>query len=297
MTGIDITLVRAKLFRVRGQAGSEPGVPPPIRVILVAGQSNAELGYLRYSEGVTNGAFEFPAVPQGTYTLIAVSEQRQWRYEGRTPVTVGSADVEGIRLIVGPGTELTGKMVLDGEGKVAFSNLDLSFGCEGRGFGSNLDSEGSFAAYLYPGRCRIQFHNNSPDSSLYLKSAKVGELDVLSQGLTIAGAGKLRLDLMLSKDSGTVEGTAADSEYKAVAGATVLLAPLNISAIADQNGRFEFKGVPPGEYRVLAFDDIEPGMWLETDFWRGREGDGEKITVRAKQKAVVRTQISSPASK
>jgi hypothetical protein len=196
------------------------------------------------------------------------------------------------------GAEVTGNIASsDGEGKLPFNNFDLSFACEGRGIGSNLNSGGEFVAYLHPGRCRIQFHNNSSDSTLYLKSARVGEQDVLTQGLSISGPGKVRLDLVVSKDSGTLEGTAADSDYKPVPGATVIVAPLNLSAIADQNGRFEFKGVPPGEYRILAFDDIELGAWLDSDFWQGRESQGEKITVRAKQKSVVRVQISSPASR
>jgi hypothetical protein len=295
-SGVDITLVRTKVYRIRGQAGSESGVPPPTRVGLLLGRLDA-FWFALSGERVTDGAFEFPAVPPGTYTLTASSTQGQWRYEASTPVTVGAADLEGIRVIVRPGAEVTGKIAADGEGKLPFSSFDLAFVCEGREYGSNLDSAGSFAAYLYPGRCRIHFHNSSSDASLYLKSARVGEQDALSQGLTISDPGKVRLDLVVSKDSGVLEGTAAGSDYKSVPGATVLLTPLDISVTADQNGHFEFKGVPPGEYRVLAFDDIEPGGWLDADFSQGRESQGEKITVRAKQKSVVRVQISSPASK
>jgi hypothetical protein len=297
MTGIDVTLIHTKIYRVRGQAGSEPGIPAPTRVGLTMGRYETELWYSLYSETVSNEAFEFPAVPPGSYTLVAWTQQGQWRYETRMPVTVGSADVEGIRLVVGPGAEVTGKISLDGEGKAPFSNFDLSFTCAGHGYGSNLNSEGNFAAYLYPGHCKIHFINNSSDASLFLKSAKVGEPDALANGLMISGPGKLRLDFVVSREGGSVEGTASDAEYKAVPGATVLLAPLNVSATADQNGRFEFKGVAPGEFRVLAFDDVEPGAWLDADFWNGRESQGEKISVRAKQKSVVRVPIVGATSK
>jgi len=293
ITGVDVTLIRTRVFRIRGQAGSEPGIPAPRGVGITEGRVGTDLWYALSSEKVTNGAFEFPAVPPGTYTLVAWDEQGRWRHETRVPVTVGSSDVEGVRLTMGPGTEVTGNIRLEGEGKSSFSNFDLSFGCDGRGYGSNLTSEGTFAAYLYPARCEIHFINNSSDSSLYLKSAKAGEQDVLATGLTIGGPGKVRLDLVVSRDGGSVEGTASDAEYKAVSGATILLMPVNASAIADQNGRFEFKGVAPGEYQVLAFDDIEPGAWLDGDFWRGRESQGEKIAVRAKQKSVVRVAIRS----
>jgi hypothetical protein len=183
-----------------------------------------------------------------------------------------------------------GSLALDGGDKIPRQDCVLDFiGDPLRGRPADLRNDGSFYARLYPGSYSLQFQNDR-DPSLFLKSVKLDGVEIVDQKLTIGAPGKLRLEIILSRDSGTVEGTTE-------AGATVILTPLNLPATADQNGRFEFKGVPPGDYRILAFDDIEPGAWLDADFWKGRETQGEPVTVRAKEKAVARVQMSKPASR
>jgi hypothetical protein len=183
-----------------------------------------------------------------------------------------------------------GSLALDGGDKISRQDCVLDFiGDPLRGRPADLRNDGSFYARLYPGSYSLQFQNDR-DPSLFLKSVKLDGVEIVDQKLTIGAPGKLRLEIILSRDSGTVEGTTE-------AGATVILTPLNLPATADQNGRFEFKGLPPGDYRILAFDDIEPGAWLDADFWKGRETQGEPVTVRAKEKAVARVQMSKPASR
>jgi 5-hydroxyisourate hydrolase-like protein (transthyretin family) len=290
-TSTDITLVRARVFKVRGFAVSEPGVPEPAQVQLLTGKPDVEIWEAGYWTQVKNGEFEFAAVPPGSYTLAATDRPSgSSHFQGTGHLDVGSADVEGVRIVIGGGTEIVGSLALDGGDKISRQDCVLDFiGDPLRGRPADLRNDGSFYARLYPGSYSLQFQNDR-DPSLFLKSVKLDGVEIVDQKLTIGAPGKLRLEIILSRDSGTVEGTTE-------AGATVILTPLNLPATADQNGRFEFKGVPPGDYRILAFDDIEPGAWLDADFWKGRETQGEPVTVRAKEKAVARVQMSKPASR
>jgi hypothetical protein len=34
----------------------------------------------------------------------------------------------------------------------------------------------------------------------------------------------------------------------------------------DKSGLFQFRGLPPGEYRVLAWEDVDPGAWFNPAF-------------------------------
>ncbi len=34
----------------------------------------------------------------------------------------------------------------------------------------------------------------------------------------------------------------------------------------DKSGQFQFRGLPPGEYRVLAWEDVDPGAWFNPAF-------------------------------
>ena len=48
----------------------------------------------------------------------------------------------------------------------------------------------------------------------------------------------------------------------------------------DNAGRFRVSAVPPGDYVLFAWEDIETGAWLDADFLNGieRQGTFVKIT-------------------
>ena len=52
------------------------------------------------------------------------------------------------------------------------------------------------------------------------------------------------------------------------------------TAVADQSGRYEIKGLAPGDYRVFAFEDIENGAAEDVDFMKRFTDKSSKITIR-----------------
>ncbi len=123
----------------------------------------------------------------------------------------------------------------------------------------------------------------------YVKAARLGGMDVLDRGVDLTrsdvpGA----LDVLLSSAGGHVEGIVLKDNQQAAAGATVVLVPdgerrsrpdLFRSASADDSGRFVLRGIPPGDYRLLAWEDVEPGAWLDADFLRDYERRGETLSI------------------
>jgi hypothetical protein len=47
----------------------------------------------------------------------------------------------------------------------------------------------------------------------------------------------------------------------------------------DAQGRFEVKGLPPGDYKVFALDGFEKDSWLDPDFFRPYEDRGVTVHV------------------
>ena len=101
--------------------------------------------------------------------------------------------------------------------------------------------------------------------------------------------------------SGSVAGVVQDAYDKPALGTTVVLVPeprlrgridLFQSASTDQSGRYEFKGIPPGEYKVFAWDDVEPGIWHDPEVLRKYEKGGEPVTVRARQKESITLRLA-----
>jgi len=52
------------------------------------------------------------------------------------------------------------------------------------------------------------------------------------------------------------------------------------SASAESGGRFVFKGVIPGDYRIFAFEDIEYSAWLDAEYLKPFESRAEKVPIR-----------------
>jgi hypothetical protein len=90
---------------------------------------------------------------------------------------------------------------------------------------------------------------------------------------------------MLSAKGGTVEGTVLDSADRAVSYATVVCVPgvehrkrpdLYQQDTADQQGHFSLRGLNPGEYTVLAWEDLEDN-YRDPEFLKSYEGRGQGI--------------------
>jgi hypothetical protein len=48
---------------------------------------------------------------------------------------------------------------------------------------------------------------------------------------------------------------------------------------ADQNGHYHFENVRPGDYKLFAWDDVEPNIWFDPEFLKGFEDQGTALTI------------------
>jgi hypothetical protein len=48
----------------------------------------------------------------------------------------------------------------------------------------------------------------------------------------------------------------------------------------DSEGRYEVKGLPPGEYRAIALEYAEEGMWSDSEYLGSIRQDARKLTLR-----------------
>ncbi|MDR3703656.1 MAG: hypothetical protein P4L56_28670 [Candidatus Sulfopaludibacter sp.] len=53
------------------------------------------------------------------------------------------------------------------------------------------------------------------------------------------------------------------------------------NATTDQYGRYRFENIRPGEYKLFAWDDVEPYGWFDPEFLKVFEARGESITLPA----------------
>jgi hypothetical protein len=126
-----------------------------------------------------------------------------------------------------------------------------------------------------------------PFENTYVKSIHMGKVDVLAEGLHVEGPLQGELDIELASPAGQIEGLVLDAARKAVSALRVVLMPdaqrrgqdLLQSTLTDDAGHFQFGQLPPGDYRVFAWEFTEDGSWLDADFMRLYEDKGVPVHI------------------
>ncbi|MGC9971592.1 MAG: carboxypeptidase-like regulatory domain-containing protein [Bryobacteraceae bacterium] len=292
--GVDFRLTRARTVRVRGRVlnAAAGRLERGIVVFLLPRGSGSGASGARTQNTVVDaqGNFEIRGVAPGSYVLSAYQADQQRRFFSRLPIDVGAASLEGISLVLRPGLEIAGRIRFEESGgRLELLHVTLQSRSESAGSASAVArSDGTFALQ----NVAADWYTLSIAGLVedcYVKSARFGGVDALEHGLDLSrGDPPGPIEVVLSPAGGDVEGVVLKENQQPAAGATVALAPdaprrdqvhLFRSATADRYGRYVLRGVPPGEYRLFAWEDVEAGAWLDPDFLGEYEKRGETVSV------------------
>jgi len=127
-----------------------------------------------------------------------------------------------------------------------------------------------------------------PDT--YLISAREGTTEVLDTGVTVSGTqNPIILTVGGPGSVGSVTGTVVNGLGQAVPSSAVVLVPAPArrgnpgafrTATTDQSGMFTIRSVLPGDYRLLAWEELETGIYMDPEFLKNFETRGEAIRIQ-----------------
>jgi 5-hydroxyisourate hydrolase-like protein (transthyretin family) len=290
LTGIDLTIASASTVRVRGRVvDGTTGNPAPGVVVAVAPQAGRTVSI----NGATTdaaGAFELPAVPPGSYELIARTTSST-RLFGTLPVEVGERDLEAPAIVINPGTTLNGRVTVTGgsSGNGLTGTLVQLMGVGGMpGYSATqVKPDGTFSVENVESRdYRVRFVRQG--RFLAPASVRLGAEDVTGRffrvGPETAG---IPLELVLSAAAGALDATVVDSSQRPVPGTTVALVPepprrnqssLYRTAATDAFGRIRLEDVVAGDYKLFVAD-LDPASWQDPDVISRYESRGERVRI------------------
>jgi large repetitive protein len=314
LAGIDMTLTPVRTVSISGRVlMASTSAPAPGAEVMLAEQEGGDASAQRQCLSDAKGNFELQGVPPGAYEIIAQVEPKNRKSKalfGRKSIKVGEANLRKLDVRIGPGIDLTGHIRVDDKAHVDFSRMTATLQARESSTVSALlpgvdnatvKPDGTFTFADVPdGTYSINVYPLPPGN--YLKAT--GRADVLDTGITIArGQPQGELDLTLSPSAARLEGTVSNDQQPA-AGAAVVLIPEGIrktqpryyrQLTTDQSGRFSMRGIIPGDYRVLAFEDLERGAYLNPDFLQRFEDSGESVQLQEGANLNVRLDVI-PAS-
>lgn len=292
VSSINFTLLPVRAVHVRGRVINMTGHRDAgTYVQLVRRDPGASQFQTQPAQQTPQGTFEFRGVPPGSYVVTTQWYDGHRQYFGRERVDVGNEDVEDVTVVLGPPYQLKGRLLVEGNSRLDFKSLqvwlqpreDMMMGAQA----ATIEADGSFVLQdAGDGPYRVVL-NGLPES-FYLKAARLGAEDVLDGDLQISGKQPLGpLELVLNPRGGRVEGVVSQQQLP-FSGATVVLVPepsrrgqdrLYSTANTDPNGRFSLSGIPPGEYKLFAFEYVELNTFQDPEFIRGCEELGKLVRI------------------
>jgi hypothetical protein len=314
--GIDVQLAgnRVPAHHVRGVVQSmAPRGSLPTAQVAVVSRVRTPMATVAVASLNSDGSFDVGGVVPGSYIVFLRGSS-----VAALPIVVGDGDVNGVALVESPGIDVKGRVTFESASAAPVDMTNLRFQVSrdpelmgapsgGPAFNPPPAANGTFEWTLGPGDYRVgvlpllnsvRDDNTRPGGgpptasalqNAYVKSIQWGRSDVLVDGLHAWTAQQAPIEIVISLSGADVDGTVRDAARQAVVGAIVAAVPDGSSrgradllrhATTDREGHFTIRGLAPGDYSFLAWDDLERGAWESVEFLRAFEGRGRFVRLR-----------------
>jgi hypothetical protein len=283
-------------------------------------------GMVTLSQSVVNTEGRGPAVEEGRFTIREVMPgdytlRALTRSENGTapeiavmPITIDGVDVE-VAVTTSSGWTAAGRVVTDSGtvGPVPRERIVIS--------SRSIVPTGLSTVSgnpLGPGRVR-------PDASFFLdgifgqarlvvsvpegwmvKAILRDGVDVAGRPIETSSGGTMSgVQILVSDRLTSVSGQLTGDNGAPLGGGTVLFFPADSerwfegswfvrAARPDQQGRYEIKGLPPGEYLAVALDYVQDRMWNDPEYLESLRGSAQRVTIGDGASQIVSLKLVMP---
>jgi hypothetical protein len=286
---------------------SVPGVPAGnVSKIWIWTRTDGSTYYDNRADDMSNGRFEIRNIFPDVYDLLPDARDKDGvLYTSRTTVELVDRSIENLTLVAAPMVETRGRVLLNGEfpsGRLEGMNLGIELvrGMEDYAVSPTtgvymggpkpitVDREnGEFGTGpLPPGSYKFQPSKLPPD--VYLEDLRQGPGSILSEGFTVSDRPGQPLEVMLASPGGKLEGVVRNLRQEPAARTNVVLIADTVpreeprrffSAQSDAGGKFTFRAIPPGTYKLYAWEYVPQFAWLNAEYMQKYEARGETVVV------------------
>jgi protocatechuate 3,4-dioxygenase beta subunit len=296
--GVDLTtgvgLIRPRHIRGRIIDGAT-GQPVAQANITAVPRTNDPYFTIASARSNVQGVFDLAGVAPGSYQVFVT------RYgealpglNGLASIEVADKDIENVPISATTSFKLSGRFVMEGGSRSypRIANLIrdpevIGMAHGGPSFNPPPEEDGSFTVDgIVPGDFRVTLQRVPPDG--YIKSMRLGNADVLNDGLHISGPPEGSLEIVIGANAGKIEGSVVNARQQTLPNRTVVLVPdfrlrqrsdLYKVVSTDNMGHFRMQGVTPGQYKLFAWESVEQGEWQDPAFIGTYESAGRPIHI------------------
>jgi protocatechuate 3,4-dioxygenase beta subunit len=312
LAGLDLHLLSEAAVEIRGRILGVPDVTEPVpaqlpragpRTMIGGGpavqisirpvDNEQQTGWGNLIGGAPEYRFQMAVHPSGRYRIEAVFNSGTKTY-GASQILDLRADSPEILLTLAPAMDIQGTIRLEGQaspadGRSAPPNNNgtrvqlFRPGTQEGNISAQVRPDGRFTIeQVLPGDWQLGVNPVLPG---FLKSARLGDKDILFTKFEINGSNDAALNIVVSMRTATLEGE-VDSVPPASKRAGILIAPVGrfhnllrfyYNTAADDEGKFKLSGIAPGKYKIFAFEKMTPANFFAPEAVDQLDDLGETI--------------------
>jgi hypothetical protein len=293
-------MVASRMTKVTGIVRNSQG--QPISNAMISIRSRSGEGF--FGRGLPVGAdgrFTFSNIPPGEHWL-EVNPRSSDDEVASVAITAGDRDITDLVITTSPGAVISGHVIFDsaaesgrpgrimvyppdpGSGPIVFRQFDNTQG--------TIDSNGRFQMKGVTGRVIFAIGPGGfglPPSGWSVKKVTVNGQDFTDIPLDMSTTGSIDdVEVVLTDKQTTLSGTVRGAGGAPVTDYTVAIFPERLREGAvpgryirvvrpDQQGRFETKGLPPGDYFAAAVESLDQGGQWDPAFRRQVEPAAKRL--------------------
>jgi len=271
---LEIRLRKERVFHLRGHITNLPKLYGSLQLVSAsaAKQQPEANGQIR------DGKFEFTGILPGAY-IVQMSpgsfnrENRQFVNSTmfcRIPLIVGDRDIDDLTVDLSPGATISGSAKMEGSAQPPSNWPQVYMRGEDSVRAMSIKEDGAFTWSDVPPD--VYETKLAPMEGVYLKSIRFNGQPVSTTAWDLTSGAGGTLEIILSANAAEVSGIVRDQDGAPAADKIVTIwrpgeAPRSAPSNAD--GTFRFGSLAPGEYHVVAWEEIERD-WATTPEFIGR---------------------------
>jgi len=303
---ISFPLVKSRLARVSGVVVDQQG--RPANGATVSLRSVTPNVFTPIARVGADGRFEIAEVPPGDYSLSSTYDAFEG---GDEPLTVAGLDIGDLRVVVGAGTSVTGRVVFEGasppSGSIPRFRIALSPVLRTAAPGARSaritspDANGRFGFAGVSGRVIVDI--TSPEEWM-MKSVTIGPNEFTNSVLDLGDREALtNVVITVTSRVTSVVGQVADAAGQTASDYVVVLVPAESYDLAitsrrvrairpATDGTFTTKGILPGRYAAVAIEVLEDGRQFSPEVHQRVRRVGQQFSVREGETATLRLRLT-----
>jgi hypothetical protein len=232
---VEVRMRRGRVFHIHGRVSNWPH--PGIPVELMPTGSHARL---------EDGKFAFEGVAPGNYFLNASSLRGC-----PVPVTVSDHDIDALLVEVAPSPSIVGKIKIEGAGHFATpTTIALKTGQRGPEFSLAAKEDGTFGGSLSPEKYTLDY---TPPDGFYVKSVEFNRQPSPDHTIDLTSCIGGTLDISVAPNAATISATVRNAKPVKV----TLWSDSTLKTEETEDGNVTFSNLAPGEYRILAWENVK----------------------------------------